>query len=496
MTSSPPLSNNAVTESADDDASSPLLHAYPSSGIMGPHCLVPPRELTAIFEQRNELVAARLERFGQRMSERSSSFFPYTATGKVRKVVGTIIHASVPEIQVGEIVELYTRSTGIRLLAECVGFLSDEALLSPIGETQGISPRTEVRRTGRVQSVAVGPGLQGRVLDGMGRFIDGKDQPFYPDTHYPLYQDPPDPMKRQIIDRPLSLGLRVLDGLLTCGEGQRMGIFAAAGGGKSTLLSMLVKGADVDVTILALIGERGREVREFIEHDLGPDGLAKSVLVVATSDRSSMERAKAAFAATAIAEYFRDQGKRVLFLMDSVTRFARAQREIGLAAGEPPTRRGFPPSVFAMLPKLMERVGMNEKGSITALYTVLVEGDDMNEPVADETRSILDGHIILSRKLGAANHYPAVDVLASKSRVMNAVISPQHREMAGKINQWLATYADVELLIKVGEYKAGNDPDTDIAVSKNKEINAFLRQRTDEFDSYQTTLEKLARLTQ
>lgn len=483
-----PLPDGTITMPGFDEASQPSL--------IGAHCRVPPRELTAIIEQRDELINARLQRFSERMGERSNTFFPYTATGKVRKVVGTIIHASVPEIQVGEIVELFTRSSGARLLAECVGFLSDEALLSPIGETQGISPRTEVRRTGRVQSIAVGPGLQGRVLDGMGRFIDGKTTPFFPDTHYPLYQDPPDPMKRRIIDQPLSLGLRVLDGLLTCGEGQRMGIFAAAGGGKSTLLSMLVKGADVDVTVMALVGERGREVREFIEHDLGPEGLAKSVLVVATSDRSSMERAKAAFAATAIAEYFRDQGKRVLFLMDSVTRFARAQREIGLAAGEPPTRRGFPPSVFAMLPKLMERVGMNDKGSITALYTVLVEGDDMNEPVADETRSILDGHIILSRKLGAANHYPAVDVLASKSRVMNAVISPQHREMAGQINQWLATYADVDLLIKVGEYKPGNDAETDIAVAKNKDINAFLRQRTDEFEMYEATLTKLARLVQ
>ncbi|MFD2249667.1 type III secretion protein N (ATPase) [Pseudochelatococcus lubricantis] len=451
-------------------------------------------DLDIFLAERERLLAAWPGEFASRLAERAGAFVPYAATGKVRKVVGTIIHASVPEIQIGEIVELFTRSTGLQLLAECVGFLNDEALLSPIGETQGISPRTEVRRTGRVQSIAVGHGLLGRMLDGMGHFIDGKDIPFAAETRYPIYQNPPAPMSRRIIDRPLSLGLRVLDGLLTCGEGQRMGVFAAAGGGKSTLLAMLVKGADVDVTVLALIGERGREVREFIEHDLGPAGLAKSVLVVATSDRSSMERAKAAFAATAIAEYFRDQGKRVLFLMDSVTRFARAQREIGLAAGEPPTRRGFPPSVFAVLPKLMERMGMNDKGSITALYTVLVEGDDMNEPVADETRSILDGHIILSRKLGSANHYPAVDVLASKSRVMNAVVSAKHRKLAGQINQWLAAYADVELLIKVGEYKPGNDADTDIAVAKNKAINAFLRQRTDEFETFDDTLRKLAEL--
>ncbi|MBC8130270.1 MAG: type III secretion system ATPase SctN [Rhizobiaceae bacterium] len=441
-------------------------------------------------------IGAHWERFDKRLSGSIDGFMPFGVTGRVRKVVGTIIHAAVPNIQVGEIVELYNRTSGSRLFAECVGFLSEEALLSPIGETQGVSPQTEVRRTGRVQQVAVGAGLLGRVLDGMGNFVDGKDLPFTPETHYPVYQAPPDPMKRRVIDTPLPLGIRALDAILTCGEGQRMGVFAAAGGGKSTLLSMLVKGAEVDVTVLALIGERGREVREFIEHDLGPKGMAKSIVVVATSDKSSMERAKAAFVATAIAEYFRDQGQRVLFLMDSVTRFARALREIGLAAGEPPTRRGFPPSVFANLPKLMERVGMNDKGSITALYTVLVEGDDMNEPVADETRSILDGHIVLSRKLAAANHYPAIDILSSKSRVMNAVTTPEHRQMASRVNAWLATYADVELLVKVGEYKKGSDADSDRAIEKYKPINAFLQQRTNEFDSFETILEKLKVLTQ
>ena len=448
----------------------------------------------ALQAARQERIRARLPAFSTDLDQRVASFQAFNLTGRVRKVVGTIIHAAVPDVQVGEIVELYTRSNGTRLLAECVGFLNEEALLSPIGETQGVSPRTEVRRTGRVQSVGVGPGLKGRVLDGLGAFIDGKTDAFTPETWYPVYQDPPDPMKRRVIDRPLPMGLRAFDALLTVGEGQRMGIFAAAGGGKSTLLSMLVKGAQVDVTVLALIGERGREVREFIEHDLGPEGMKKSVIVVATSDKSSMERAKAAYVATAIAEYFRDQGQRVLFLMDSVTRFARAQREIGLAAGEPPTRRGFPPSVFATLPKLMERVGMNDKGSITALYTVLVEGDDMNEPVADETRSILDGHIILSRKLASANHYPAIDVLTSKSRVMDAVVTKEHVAMARKINFWLATYADVELLVKVGEYKKGSDADSDAAIAKYKPINNFLQQRTDEFDSFETTLKKLAEL--
>jgi type III secretion protein N (ATPase) len=285
--------------------------------------------------------------------------------------------------------------------------------------------------------------------------------------------------------------VRVLDGLLTCGEGQRMGIFAAAGGGKSTLLSMLVRGAEVDVAVLALIGERGREVREFIERDLGEEGLKRSIVVCATFDKSSMERAKAAYVATAIAEYFRDQGKKVLLLMDSVTRFARALREIGLAAGEPPTRRGFPPSVFANLPKLMERVGMSDKGSITALYTVLVEGDDMTEPVADETRSILDGHIILSRRLGAANHYPAVDVLASASRVMNAVITPRHLETAGKIRELMAKYAEVELLIKIGEYKPGSDKVTDEAVAKIERINQYLRQKTTDLTTFEEALQGL-----
>lgn len=447
------------------------------------------------WQDHSAEVARRLEQMPDRLTRNAARFQPYRVTGRVKKVVGTIIHANAPAVQVGELVHLHNRETGLRLAAEVVGFLGREALLAPIGDTQGVSPTTEVIPTGRVQSVAVGEGLRGRVLNGFGDFVDGRDDPFVPETYYPVYQSPPDPMKRRIIEKPLSLGVRALDGLLTCGEGQRMGIFAAAGGGKSTLLAMLVKGADVDITVLALIGERGREVREFIEHDLGPEGLKKSVIVVATSDKSSMERAKAASVATSIAEYFRDQGKKVLFLMDSVTRFARAQREIGLAAGEPPTRRGFPPSVFANLPRLMERVGMNDKGSITALYTVLVEGDDMNEPVADETRSILDGHIILSRKLGAQNHYPAIDVLASKSRVMTKVASDEHVQMAGKVNEWLALYAEVELLVKIGEYQKGSDPRSDLAIAKQDAIRDFLRQRTTQLESFESTLAKLKELT-
>ena len=338
--------------------------------------------------------------------------------------------------------------------------------------------------------VPVGNNLLGRVLDGLGAPIDGKGA-LEPEAHYPVYADPPNPLTRNIISRPVSLGLRAIDGLLTCGEGQRMGIFAAAGGGKSTLLSCLIKGADVDVTVLALIGERGREVREFIEHDLGPEGLAKSVLVVSTSDRSAMERLKASYVATAIAEYFRDQGKRVLLLMDSVTRFGRALREIGLAAGEPPTRRGFPPSVFSSLPKLMERAGNSDKGSITALYTVLVEGDDMTEPIADETRSILDGHIVLSRKLAARNHYPAIDILASTSRVMNAIASGEHKEHAGKLRSLLAKYEEVEMLVQIGEYQKGSDPEADEAIAKIDGVNNFLKQGLNELSSYEETLAAL-----
>ena len=417
---------------------------------------------------------------------------PLAVKGRVSHVIGTIIRAVVPAVRVGEICLLRNPGEDFELNAEVVGFVKDAALLTPIGDMHGVSSTTEVIPTGRPHLVPVGPSLFGRVLDGMGKPMDlatkGK---LTPEAYYPVYQETPDPLTRRIIDRPLPLGVRVLDGLLTCGEGQRMGVFAAAGGGKSTLLSMLVRGAAVDVAVLALIGERGREVREFIERDLGEEGLKRSIVVCATSDKSSMERAKAAYVATAIAEYFRDQGKRVLLLMDSVTRFARALREIGLAAGEPPTRRGFPPSVFANLPKLMERVGMSHKGSITALYTVLVEGDDMTEPVADETRSILDGHIVLSRRLGAANHYPAVDVLASASRVMNAVIGKEHKAAAGRVRELMAKYAEIELLIKIGEYKPGSDKVTDEAVKKIDRINAFLKQPTHELVAFDETLKLL-----
>jgi len=413
--------------------------------------------------------------------------------GRVTQVIGTIIKAVVPTVKVGEVCILRNQGEDFEMKGEVVGFVRDAALLTPIGDMYGISSATEVIPTGRAHMVPVGAGLLGRVLDGLGRPLDQAEMgPLEASKFYPVFADAPDPLTRRIITQPLELGLRAMDGLLTCGEGQRMGIFAAAGGGKSTLMAMLVKGAAVDVTVVALIGERGREVREFLERELGPEGRRKSVIVCATSDKSSMERAKAAYVATAIAEYFRDQGQRVLFLMDSVTRFARAQREIGLAAGEPPTRRGFPPSVFATLPRLMERVGMNQTGSITALYTVLVEGDDMTEPIADETRSILDGHIILSRKLASANHYPAIDVLGSTSRVMNAVVTPEHKKLAGRIRELMAKYQEVELLVKIGEYKRGGDALTDEAIDKIAAITAFLKQRTDERSTLAEAVEKMA----
>jgi len=415
--------------------------------------------------------------------------------GRVTQVIGTIIKAVVPAVKVGEVCLLRNPDDQFEMKAEVVGFARDAALLTPIGDMYGISVATEVIPTGRAHAVPVGFGLLGRVLDGLGRPMDEAELgPLEASKYYPVFADAPDPLKRRIISEPLELGVRALDGVLTCGEGQRMGIFAAAGGGKSTLLGMLVKGAAVDATVVALIGERGREVREFLEHELGPEGRRRAVIVCATSDKSSMERSKAAYVATAIAEFFRDQGKKVLFLMDSVTRFARAQREIGLAAGEPPTRRGFPPSVFATLPKLMERSGMNERGSITALYTVLVEGDDMTEPIADETRSILDGHIVLSRKLAAANHYPAIDVLASTSRVMNAVVTKEHKQLAGRLRELMAKYEDVELLVKIGEYKRGGDATTDEAVDKIEAIRAFLKQRTDERSSVEETLAEMRSL--
>lgn len=414
--------------------------------------------------------------------------------GRVIQVVGTIIKAAVPGVKVGEVCLLRNPWENYEVQAEVVGFTREAVLLTALGQMVGISAQTEVIPTHRVHMVPVGSGLLGRVLDGLGRPLDSAVKgPLHPEGYYPVYADPPSPLERRIISKPISLGVRAIDGLLTCGEGQRMGIFAAAGGGKSTLLAQIVRNTEAEVTVLALIGERGREVREFIEKDLGPEGLAKSVVICSTSDRSAMERLKAAYVATSIAESFRDKGLRVLLLMDSVTRFGRAQREIGLAAGEPPTRRGFPPSVFSELPKLMERAGNSSKGSITALYTVLVEGDDMTEPIADETRSILDGHIILSRKLAQMNHYPAIDILQSISRCQTAIITKEHRANASKLRELLARYAEVEILLKIGEYQKGSDRETDEAIAKNEAVNNFLRQGLMERSTLEETIAALGK---
>lgn len=417
---------------------------------------------------------------------------PIEVKGRVIQVVGTIIKASVPGVKVGEVCILRNPWEDFEVQAEVVGFTREAALLTALGAMTGISAQTEVIPTRRVHMVPVGDSLLGRVVDGLGRPIDAdRKGPIRPEAYYPVFADPPGPLERRIISRPISLGIRAIDGMLTCGEGQRMGIFAAAGGGKSTLLASIIRNTEAEVSVLALIGERGREVREFIEKDLGEEGLRRAVVVCATSDRSSMERLKAAYVATSIAEFFRDKGKKVLLMMDSVTRFGRAQREIGLAAGEPPTRRGFPPSVFSELPKLMERAGNSAKGSITALYTVLVEGDDMTEPIADETRSILDGHIILSRKLAQVNHYPAIDILASISRCQSAIVPKDHKEAAAKLREILAKYQEVELLLKIGEYQKGADRATDEAIAKIDKVNAFLCQGLAERPQYDETIRRL-----
>lgn len=413
--------------------------------------------------------------------------------GRVLEVVGTIIRASAPSVRIGDLCALRNPEDGHELSAEVIGVQRDVAILTPLGDMLGLSTLTEVVPTRKPLLVPAGWNLLGRVLDGLGRPLDTATHgPLLAEVRVPVHNNAPDSLSRRGIDRVLPVGVRAIDGLLTCGEGQRIGIFAAAGGGKSTLLAMLLRGAAVDVTVVALIGERGREVQEFIEHNLGSQSGPNSVFVVATSDRPAMERAKAAFVATAIAEWFRDQGARVLLLMDSVTRFARAQREIGLAAGEPPTRHGFPPSVFAVLPQLLERAGNNDRGSITAFYTVLVEGDDMTEPVADETRSILDGHIVLSRALAMANHYPAIDILASVSRVMSTIVGAEHEGLARRLRELMAKYQDVELLIRVGEYKNGADPIADAAIARMEDIKSFLQQPASEQIDFDTMVQELS----
>ena len=410
--------------------------------------------------------------------------------GRITEVVGMLIKAIIPRARMGEVCMI--KRDGPPLLAEVVGFTKDEVFLSPLGEMSGISPSSEVIPLNTSLHIKVGPELLGRVLNGLGEPLDVDQKgPLVLDQTYPVINSPPDPLKRQKIDKPLSTGVRCLDGVLTCGQGQRIGIFAAAGGGKSTLLGMIARYAKADVNVIALIGERGREVREFLENDLGPEGMARSVVIVSTSDQSAQLRLNAGYVGTAIAEYFRDQGKNVILMMDSVTRFARALREIGLAAGEPPARAGFTPSVFATLPRLLERSGNSDIGSITAFYTILVAGDDINEPVSDEVRSILDGHIILSSELARQYHYPAIDVLGSVSRILSHIVSKEHLELIGKIREVLANYKKNELLVRIGEYKPGSDKNADYALKFIEKVNRFLKQRVDEKCSLEETLQQL-----
>ncbi|EFM39837.1 flagellar protein export ATPase FliI [[Eubacterium] yurii subsp. margaretiae ATCC 43715] len=395
--------------------------------------------------------------------------------GRVSKVVGLTIESIGPQVQVGEMCKIFPVKSDVPVMAEVVGFTENAVLLMPLGDMQGISPGATVIASGNSHEVQVGDSLLGRVLDGLGQPIDDKES-LNVSRAYPVNNMPPNPLSRMRIREPLPLGVKVIDGMLTCGRGQRIGIFAGSGVGKSTLLGMIARNTVADINVIGLIGERGREVKEFIENDLKEEGLSRSVVVVATSDQPALVRKKGALLATSIAEYFRDQGKNVILMMDSLTRFSMAQREVGLAIGEPPVTKGYPPSVFAELPRLLERSGNSDKGSITALYTVLVDGDDMNEPIADTVRGILDGHIVLSRALANKNHYPAIDVLASVSRVMPSIISGEHMKKVGVMRDLLATYKDSEDLISIGAYVKGSSKKVDFAIEKNDEINNFLKQ--------------------
>ncbi len=394
--------------------------------------------------------------------------------GRVVKMVGLTIEASGPNANLNDVCYITGENQKQKKAAEVVGFRENRILLMPYDDMTGVGIGSLVENSGTAFKVPVGEHLLGKTLDGLGNPMD--DTELSSALYYPAEAPPPDPLKRKIIDEVLPLGVKAVDGMLTVGKGQRIGIFAGSGVGKSTLLGMFARNTKADINVIALIGERGREVREFIERDLGEEGIKRSVLVVATSDKPALIRKKAAKTATAIAEYFRDQGKDVLLMMDSLTRFSMAQREIGLASGEPPVSRGYPPSVYSEMPKLLERAGNSEHGSITGLYTVLVDGDDFNEPITDTARSILDGHIMLSRKLGHKNHYPAIDVLQSISRCMSSIVTKEHKVAAGKLKSVLATYQDAEDLINIGAYKSGSNPDIDDAIAKIKEVNAFLQQ--------------------
>lgn len=413
------------------------------------------------------------------------------ATGRVSRVVGLTLESMGPPSRVGELVDVERPDDG-PLVAEVVGFKDRYAVLVPLGSAEGVAPGSAVISRHRPLRVPVGRSLLGRVLDGLGRPIDDKG-PVVTAARYPVQRPAPDPLRRPRITRAISVGVRAIDGLLTCGKGQRLGIFAGSGVGKSTLLGMMARGTDADVVVVALVGERGREVRDFIERDLA-SGLERAVVVAATSDQPAMVRVKAAFVATAIAEYFRDQGLDVLLMMDSLTRLAYAQREIGLAAGEPPATRGYPPSVFSLLPRLLERAGTSDRGSITGFYTVLVDGDDLNDPVADAARAILDGHVVLARQLAERHHYPAIDVLASVSRLMSEVADPEHQKAAAALRRLMAAYRDVEDLVHIGAYVRGSNALADRAIDAREAIDRFLQQGVFERARFDETVEALRAL--
>jgi FliI/YscN family ATPase len=419
-----------------------------------------------------------------------ASFATY---GRVTRVVGLVLEATGLDAGLGALCRVTSHSRDRSVLAEVVGFHERSVLLMPLGEMDGLHPGASVQPLGRSFGVDVGPSLLGRVLNGLGHPIDGKGKLDVVER-VPLSAEPPNPLDRQTIDRPLETGVRTIDGLLTVGRGQRVGIFAGSGVGKSTLLGMIARHAKADVNVIALLGERGREVRDFLDNALGAEGLARSVVVVATGDQAALVRARGALVATAIAEYFRDQGKQVLLMVDSVTRVAMAWREIGLATGEPPTTKGYPPSVFANLPRLLERAGNGARGGITGIYTVLVDGDDFNEPVADAARSILDGHLVLTRKLAAQNHYPSIDILESKSRVRDAIVSPAQRDAASQVQRLEAAYREKEDLIMVGAYQKGSDPYADAALAHRETALDFLRQSPDEVTLFGDTYGALTQL--
>ena len=417
----------------------------------------------------------------------------FVRMGVINCVSGLTIETQGPFAALGEICHIHLPD-GTRRPAEVVGFKGANLFLMPLGELDGIAPGLTVTAEGRGLTIPVSRHMRGRVVDGLCRPIDGKG-PITAEAHQPLAALPPDPLTRPRVKEVMPLGIRVVDGMLTCGRGQRMGIFGGSGVGKSTLLGMFARYAKSDTNVIALIGERGREVRDFIERDLGEEGMRRSIVIVVTSDQPPLLRLKGALTACALSEYFRDQGQNVLMMMDSVTRVCLAQREIGLAVGEPPTTRGYTPSVYSMLPKLLERSGTSEKGSITGLYTVLVEGDDMNEPVADATRSILDGHIVLSRDLAGANHFPAIDVLNSQSRVFTDIATPKHRANAGRIRNLMASYNRARDLIDVGAYVPGSNAETDAAIQSNTKIQNFLRQAPEEHATFEATTKAMAGIT-